>query len=90
MEDDNVVLSRHDFQVLLTQAAHDGARKALTDIGLGDAEAGADIHDLRDWLKACRIIKSEALKTAVSVTTKAIIMAVVIGLAWIVGVKIGG
>ena len=85
-----VQLSRDELQKLLERAAHNGARKALADIGLNDAEAGADIHDLRDWLRACRMIKSEALKTAVSVATKAIIMAAIIGLAYLAGVKIGG
>ncbi|MFH1158908.1 MAG: DUF6127 family protein [Pseudomonadota bacterium] len=75
---------------MLEQAAEKGAEKALTKVGLGDENAGADIRDLRDWLKACRVIKSEALKTAVSVATKALIMACVIGLAYLAGVKIGG
>ena len=85
-----IQLSRDELLKHLEQAAHKGARKALADIGLNDAEAGADIRDLRDWLRACRAIKSEALKTAVSVTTKALIMATIIGLAYLAGVKIGG
>lgn len=85
-----IVLSRAELNELLQKAAHAGAKQALHDLGLGDTEAGADIRDLRDWLRACRIIKSEALKTAASVATKALIMAVVIGLAYLAGVKIGG
>lgn len=78
------------LQSLLEEAAEKGAEKALARVGLGDENAGVDIRDLRDWLKACRIIKSEALKTAVSVGTKTLIMAVIIGLAYLAGVKIGG
>lgn len=89
MEED-ITLTRLELQTLLIQAAHAGAKQALADIGLNDAEAGNDIRDLRDWLHACRIVKSEALKTAVSVVIKTTIMAVVIGLAYLVGVKVGG
>lgn len=78
------------LQALLEQAAEKGAEKALARVGLSDEGAGADIRDLRDWLRACRVIKSEALRTAVSVTTKAVIMAIIIGLAYMAGVKIGG
>ena len=78
------------LQSLLEEAAEKGAEKALARVGLGDENAGVDIRDLRDWLKACRIIKSEALKIAVSVGIKTLIMAVIIGLAYLAGVKIGG
>ncbi len=90
MENDNITLTRHELQTLLTQAARNGAKQALAEIGLSDSEAGNDMRDLRDWLRACRIIKSEALKTAVSVVTKTAIMALVIGLAWLIGAKFGG
>lgn len=79
-----------EIETLLELAAERGAEKALAKVGLGDENAGVDIRDLRDWLNACRVIKSEALKTAVSVATKALIMATIIGLAYLAGVKIGG
>lgn len=82
-------MNKAEIEKLIEQAAEKGAEKALAKVGLGDADAGADVRDLRDWLKACRIIKSEALKTAVSITIKTLIMAVIIGLAYLVGVKIG-
>lgn len=90
MENEHITLTRRELQTLLIQAARTGAKQALTDLGLSDAEAGNDIRDLRDWLRACRAVKSEALKTAVSVVIKTAIMAVVIGLAYLAGVKIGG
>lgn len=90
MEDTDIMLTRLELQTLLTQAARTGAKQALKDIGLNDAEAGNDIRDLRDWLRACRIIKSEALKTAVSVVTKTTIMAIVIGLAYLIGSRASG
>ncbi|MFH1157594.1 MAG: DUF6127 family protein [Pseudomonadota bacterium] len=67
------------LQSLLEEAAEKGAEKALAKVGLGDENAGVDVRDLRDWLNACRVIKSEALKTAVSVATKTLIMAIIIG-----------
>ena len=83
-------ITAQKLQSMLEDAAEKGAEKALARVGLDDENAGVDIRDLRDWLKACRLIKSEALKTAVSVGTKALIMAVIIGLAYLAGVKIGG
>lgn len=90
MDNNDITLTRIELQALLTKAAHIGAKQALTDLGLNDAEAGNDIRDLRDWLRACRAVKSEALKTAVSVVIKTAIMAVVIGLAYLIGVRVGG
>lgn len=87
---DDITITRLELQNLLTQAACNGAKQALAEIGLSDADAGADIRDLRDWLRACRVVKSEALKTAVSVVTKTAIMALVIGLAWLAGAKLHG
>lgn len=88
--EENIILTRLELQALLTQAAHTGAKQALTDIGLNDAEAGNDIRDLRDWLRACRIVKSEALKTAASVITKTVIMTIVIGVAYMIGTRATG
>jgi hypothetical protein len=87
---EEIELTRAEIKSLLELAAEKGAEKALAKVGLGDADAGADIRDLRDWLKACRVIKSEALRTAVSVATKTLIMAAIIGLAYLAGVKVGG
>lgn len=89
MEED-ITLTRLELQTLLTQAARTGAKQALADIGLNDAEAGNDIRDLRDWIRACRIVKSEALKTAASVITKAVIMAIVVGIAYMIGTRATG
>lgn len=79
-----------EIEALLELAAERGAEKALAKVGLGDENAGVDIRDLRDWLNACRLIKSEALKTAVSVVIKALIMALVIGVAYLAGLRVGG
>lgn len=83
-------MNRTEIEALLEQAAQKGAERALAKVGLGDVDAGADIRDLRDWLKACRVIKSEALKTAVSVAIKTLIMALVIGVAYLAGLRVGG
>lgn len=83
-------MNKAEIEALLERAAQKGAEKALAKVGLGDVDAGADIRDLRDWLKACRLIKSEALKTAVSVAIKTLIMATIIGLAYLAGIKVSG
>ena len=87
--EDMIVIPRSEFETLLEQAACRGARKALKEVGLADEEAANDIRTLRDWIHACHIIKSEALKTIVSIVIKTIIMALVIGLAWLIGVRFG-
>lgn len=75
------VLSDRDLKVLLTDAAEEGAKRALASVGLHDENAGTDVKDLRGLLDAWRNAKSTALKTTVSTVTTVFLGLLVAGLA---------
>lgn len=83
-------MQQHELEDLLDKAAERGAARALARVGLADEKAGKDVAELRDWLSACRVVKAAALKTTVSVITKSILMVIVIGIAYIMGVRLHG
>tara|TARA_B100000674_G_C37448574_1_gene737206 strand:+ start:299 stop:544 length:246 start_codon:yes stop_codon:yes gene_type:complete len=58
---------------LLNKAAEHGARKALSDIGLQDEDAGRDIHDLRKLIDDWRACKSTVFQTLLKASTLAIL-----------------
>ena len=58
-------LTKPEIEALLQQAAQEGAREALTRIGLSDDTAANDVRDLRQLIDGWRDIKSTALKTVV-------------------------
>jgi hypothetical protein len=76
----DVVLSQHQLHVLLDDAAHSGAKRALAEIGLENGHARQDIDDLRGLAGAVRQMRSTALNVATKVATLAIIAAL---LAWL-------
>ena len=43
-------LSDHDLEAMLERAAEEGARRALSDVGLGGKDAVLTIHDMRSLL----------------------------------------
>ena len=75
----DVVLSQHQLHVLLDDAAHSGAKRALAEIGLENGHARQDIDDLRGLAGAVRQVRSTALNVVTKVATLAIIAAL---LAW--------
>lgn len=79
----NVVIPRADFEDLLESAAERGAKSALKAVGLHDDEAAADVRDLRGLLDAWRDAKTTAMRTAVGMATKALLL----GLAAWFGLK---
>jgi len=76
----DVVLSQHQLHVLLDDAAHSGAKRALEEIGLQNGHARKDIDDLRGLASAVRQMRS----TALNVVTKAVTLAIIGALlAWL-------
>jgi hypothetical protein len=69
-----------ELELLLRRAAHDGARAALTEIGLSDIGAAADVRELRSLLDAYRIAKRTVVQTTLRVITIAVLGAM---LAWV-------
>ena len=77
----DVVLSQHQVHVLLEDAAHAGAKRALSEIGLENGEARKDVDDLRGLAKSLRTIRSTAFTTATKVLTLGVIGLLLAGLA---------
>jgi hypothetical protein len=70
---------------LLAQASETGARRALTQLGLADERAPADMAELRELLSAWRDAKSSARKAAIGWIVRMGLALLLIGLA----VKLG-
>ncbi len=73
---------------MLEQAAERGAELALRKVGLGDDKAITDVTELREWIRAFRLVKSEALRSFVNIFIKIIILGVLIGLGLAAGVNL--
>ena len=78
--DDRAVLA-----ALLQQAGEAGARAALSDLGLSDASARDDIHELRQLLAAWRDAKRSARSAAIDWLVRGMLAALLIGIALRVG-----
>lgn len=61
------------LRTLLNRAAHEGAAKALSDIGLSDGDAGQDIHDLRKLLDDWRSCKRTVFTTLIKAVTMGVL-----------------
>ena len=66
-KDELEIVVREDpkLMILLRVASEEGAKRALQKVGLEDADAGKDIHDLRTLIEGYRVVKKTATKTVV-------------------------
>jgi Family of unknown function (DUF6127) len=69
------------LRALIEEASDLGAMRALARLGLSDATAGADMHDVRQLLDAWRTAKSSAWKALVSWCVKLLLAGLLLGLA---------
>ena len=75
----NVTLPREEFEALLECAAERGARHALADVGLDEAEAARDIRELRGLLDAYNEAKRTAGLTLIKLLVTGMVMALLAG-----------
>jgi hypothetical protein len=61
-EYDMISMPKSALDAMLEDAAERGAKKALTSVGLGDADAGEHIHGLRELFAVYRMIRNGVLK----------------------------
>ena len=80
-EDGFVRMPEHEFEAILTRAAEEGARRALSDVGLGGKDAVLTIHDMRSLLECISFVRRTAVQTAVHVITSAVLVALLTGVA---------
>ena len=79
--DTGLRLSDHELEVMLARAAEEGARRALSDVGLGGQDAVLTIHDMRSLLECILFVRRTAVQTAVHVITTATLIALLTGIA---------
>ena len=77
----HVRMSDAELELLLARAAEEGARRALTDVGLGGKDAVLTIHDMRSLLECIQFVRRTAVQTAVHVITTGILIALLTGIA---------
>ena len=74
-------MSEAEFRVILSQAAEEGAKRALADAGIDGKDAALDIRDLRSLLDCIRFVRRTAVQTAVHLITTGIMLALLAGIA---------
>lgn len=87
-KDGLTTLSDDQLERMLDRAAKRGAREALKEVGLGDENAGNDIHEVRSLLVAWRSTK-QAIWTQVVKMVVTLLLASMAGglamMAWMYG-----
>src|SRR5690606_10781501 len=73
--------SYETLRLIVEEAAHHGAARALLHCGLEDSAAGRDIDDLRQLLDAWRDVKRTARAAVVRWITYCVLVAMMAGLA---------
>ena len=74
-------LSDHELEAMLERAAEEGARRALSDVGLGGKDAVLTIHDMRSLLECIQFVRRTAVQTAVRVITTGALITLLAGVA---------
>lgn len=59
------IITKCELELLLEQASKEGAKQALTELGLHDENAPTDIRDLRELLKAFRMASRDTFRILV-------------------------
>ena len=62
-----VKLTHEELEAMLDRAARRGAKEALRSLGLQDADAQRDLHEMRSLLEAYRDTKKSIWTTAVRI-----------------------
>jgi hypothetical protein len=81
MDDQPLHIPQDQLERALANAARLGAKAALREIGLSDADAADDIREVRGLLDAWRAAKKTAWTTVVKGLTMALLAALAAGLA---------
>jgi 2-iminoacetate synthase ThiH len=68
-----ISLTPDELEDMLDRAARRGAKEALRSLGLQDADAQRDLHEMRSLLEAYRDTKKSIWITAVRISTVALL-----------------
>ncbi len=77
----NAKLSDENIYLLIEQASEEGAVRALSQLGLSDEDAGADISELRALLDSWRDTKKTARQAVIRWIMRMFFSALLLGLA---------
>jgi len=72
-------MTEQEIEMLIDRAAKEGAKQALRDIGLSDAEAYDDVKELRSLLETWRDTKRTVGQTIARMVTTALLTALAAG-----------
>ena len=61
-EEGNFIISKCELEQLLEEASKQGAKLALSELGLDDENARTDIKDMRELLTALRMAKKDSFR----------------------------
>ncbi len=64
-DEDEFIITKCELELLLEQASKEGAKQALTELGLHDENAPTDIRDLRELLRAFRMASRDSFRILV-------------------------
>lgn len=85
MSDREITLGADELAAMLEKAVHDGAKRALKEIGLDDAEASGDVRELRVLLDTWRQFKRTAARTFWQVVARWIVSLLIAFLVYVAG-----
>lgn len=75
-----VVISPAELEIMLERAARRGAEKALHQVGLHDEHAGKDINDLRELIDGWRSVRRTIISTITKWVTMGVLGVLAVGL----------
>ena len=81
----NYIISECEFEKIIQRASKEGARLALSELGLDDDHAHLDIRDLRELLKAFRIAKKDSFRIFIKCIIVGIITLITAGFISLIG-----
>ena len=81
-KDGITTLTDAQFEAMLERSAKKGAREALREVGLGDENAGSDIHEVRSLLTAWRATKQAIWTQVVKMIVTLLLVAMAGGLTF--------
>jgi len=85
----NIDLDNDELKALLKQAAKEGARQALAEVGLDGEDAQEDIKELRNLIDSWRSAKKTMGQTVLKIVTSSVLIFIALAVFMKLGINIG-
>ena len=89
MADQPIQITREELNTLMREAAREGARAALSEVGLNDEEAGQDVRELRNLIESWRSSKKIIGSTVLKMVTTGVLIFIAAAVAMKMGIGSG-